>query len=227
MQKSLILKSQADQIFFIINQFKMQPDEFLWEETKSGITQDLIVSKLVHSKTKYFFRFDLTKGKHYCVFSPGETKHTDTQFPGSWDLQIDYFKDWLSYLKREISSPDLWSKIDKENILAKGVTESEDNLPFTSMEFEKIQVSLNEIKEYILKTQSLSQNDVKFLETRISYLEESSKRLGRKDWISILIGVLANIIIGLALAPETAKELFKITSDALNWLLINNFLLPK
>ena len=227
MRKSLILKSQADQIFFIINQLKLKPEEFVWKEANSGISKELIVSKLIHTNTNYFFKFDFNQGSHYCVFSPGETKQTDTQFPGDWNLQLSYFKNWLTYLKREIVSPDLWSQIDKENILAKGVTEYEDNLLFTQSEYEKIRISLNELKEFIITTQNLSQNDLKYLETRMNYLEESSKRLGRKDWISILIGVLTNIIIGLALAPETAKELFKITSDAFNWLLINSFLLPK
>jgi hypothetical protein len=227
MKKSLILKSQTDQVFLIINQFSLNPKDFVWEEAKSGLTVDLVVSKLFHSKTNYFFKFDLNKGKHCCTYSPGETKQADTQYPGSWELQINYFRDWLKYLKREIDSLDLWSQVDKENILAKGVTEYEDNLPFSPAEFEKIHSSLNELKEYIIKTQSLSQKEVTFLETRISYLEESSKRLGRKDWVSILIGVLANIIIGLALSPEVAKELFKITSEAFSWLLLNSFMLPK
>ena len=227
MRKSLVLKSQADQIFYIINQHQMKPEEFIWNETNSGITTELIVSKLIHTKTNYFFKFDLNKGSHYCVFSPGETKQTDTQFPGGWDFQINYFKNWLIYLKREIVSPDLWNQIDKGNILAKGVTEYKDNRLFTSNEYEKIRMSLNELKEYLITTQNLSSNELKFLETRISYLEESSKRLGRKDWVSILIGVLANIIIGLALAPDIAKELFRLTSEAFNWLLINSFILPK
>src|SRR2546426_109761 len=41
----------------------------------------------------------------------------------------------------------------------------------------------------------------------------SSERVGRKDWINLLISVLVGIVISAALPPEATRELFRFVGD--------------
>jgi hypothetical protein len=57
--------------------------------------------------------------------------------------------------------------------------------------------------------------DPALLESRLNYLVEASERVGRKDWINLLISVLVGIVISAALPPETTRELFHLAGIVL------------
>ena len=58
MAESLILKSQASEIFQLIESVQLIPQDFKWETVDSFNTPYLKVSKLIHISTKYYFQFD-------------------------------------------------------------------------------------------------------------------------------------------------------------------------
>ena len=217
-RKSPLLNSQANEILNLVMSQGMDPSDFKWEQTESNITAGLYVSKLLHKATGSFFKFDLNKGNHHCTFSPGKDKLKDSNYPGSWELQIDYVKGWLSYLKREIASPNLWETISQQSLLKSDIEKIQSNELFTPEEINHIQSSIREIKDYVLATYSLTESNKLFLENKLDYLVDSSKRLGRKDWIIILIGIITNIVMSLSFAPETTKDFFKVVSNAFDWL---------
>lgn len=227
MDKSLILKSHSNEILQYIKANDLNIYDFSWEEVYSTKSHPLVVSKLVNNSSAYYFIFDFHKGKHFCEYSPGEEKQVDIEYPGSWNLQLDYFKHWISYLKREIYSPDLWSALKAEKGILEAATTKESNELFSSEEKIKLKANLNEIKLYIFSTKSLQSNETSFIENRINYLVESSERLGKKDWINITLGVLINIILFLSLPAEAAGELFRFASNTLKWLISESLKLLK
>jgi hypothetical protein len=57
--------------------------------------------------------------------------------------------------------------------------------------------------------------DPELVESRLNYLIESSERVGRKDWLNLLISVLVSIVISAALPPEATRELFRFVGTVL------------
>ena len=67
----------------------------------------------------------------------------------------------------------------------------------------------------------LNENQDKFIRQRLDYLAEASKRMGKKDWMNLTLGVLMNLILFLRLTSNTAGELMKVAGNTLRWLTQN------
>ena len=120
---------------------------------------------------------------------------------------------WLARLKRETDSLDLWGAISKEaQILESAASSDTSNAPFSTEEKAYIVDGINEIKQYLLTALKL---DPELVESRLNYLVESSERVGRKDWINLLISVLVGIVINAVLPPEATRELFRFVGTVL------------
>jgi len=116
-------------------------------------------------------------------------------------------------VRREAESPDLWGSISKEaQILESAASSDTSNASFTAEEKTYVVQGINEIKQYLLTAHKL---DPELVESRLNYLVESSERVGRKDWINLLISVLIGIVINAALPPEATRELFRFVGTVL------------
>jgi hypothetical protein len=148
----------------------------------------------------------------------------------SYDTLAKNFRGWLErvvspYL-RERDEPDLWALHSADTTLLQADSVTEDNTPFNAVELHRISTSLGEVKAFLIQTHQSSADERRFIEERLKYLEEAAHRLGRKDWINIAAGVTSNIVVGLTLAPDAAREFFHFVGQALSWLLDVVRLLP-
>jgi len=107
----------------------------------------------------------------------------------------------------------LWGAISSgAQVLESAASSDTSNAPFTDEEKAHIVQGINEIKQYLLTAHKL---DPEFVESRLNYLVESSERVGKKDWINLLISVLVGIVISAALPPEAIRELFRFVGTVL------------
>jgi hypothetical protein len=217
--KNLVLKSQKNTILEIIQSYDISPEQFVWDEIQSVIRNDVYVSRLVHKSSGYYFQFDFYDGRHYCTFSPGENKDIESVYPEVWDQQLLRFEMWLNYLLREVQAPDLWGAIANEKALSEVSYEHNENTSFTEEEILKIQKNLEEIKKYLISAQSFSPEQLHYLDVRFNYLQDAASRIGRKDWIILVVGTITNIIITYALSSAVARELFHIAGLLLKWVI--------
>jgi hypothetical protein len=67
-------------------------------------------------------------------------------------------------------------------------------------------------------TVELSADQLKFIDARLGHLKDAAGRLGRKDWTTLAMGALTSIIIGAALPPDSARELFSLAGRLLAWI---------
>jgi hypothetical protein len=228
MSDHLLLNSQRNQVFAALQEAGLDPASFRWERVGSIQTAGLYVPRLVHVPSASWFQFDLLRAGHWCRYSPGADKHVEEQYPGGWPHQIDYVRQWVRNLKREIETPDLWSAISGEAALVFGtpVVEDDTNRVFDALERQRLSRSLSEIRNYLVATHDLSDARAAFVDERLRYLEEAAGRVGRKDWINLAYGALINIIVGAALAPAAAKDLLRLAGSALAWILGGLPILP-
>jgi len=227
MSEGILLRSQRNEIFRAVQSVGLDPSSFVWQSQISKRTAELSISVLIHGSTQYYFLFDYLNKKEYAEYSPGDYKHKEEQYPGTWPWQIKYVHNWLTYLVREIGEPDLWAAIQQEGgVVGASSISLTDNSMFSAEEKDNIRNGLEEIYNFLLKTHHISEQQSIFLKERLDYLQEASGRFGRKDWKVLAAGVLTNIAIGAMFAPEAARELFRITGQVLGWIFTQAHVLP-
>lgn len=218
-----LLKSQANQVLEELRYGGWNPSEFKWEDTVSpnfGLKHR--VSQLTHHPSGYYFIFDNPGGFH-SKWSPAMEQRVQGTKSGSWNQQVMHFRQWLGYLRREVESPDLWAEIAKESELLEATAADDSNTPFNEGEKAYILSGIEEIKEFLLTAHKL---DPELVEARLNYLAEATNRVGRKDWINLLISVLVGIVMQAALPSETTRELFRFVGTVLRQILKQQLLLP-
>lgn len=221
MELKYFLKSQANEVFESITTAGLEPSAFEWRDI-TGHQSGQTVSQLVHKASGYYFTFDNVTA-FYSKWSPGAEKLIESEGSSAWGSQLTLVRKWLAYLKRETESPDLWGAISGEaKILESAASADTSNVPFSAEEKAYMLNGLNEIKQYLLTAHRL---DPELVESRLNYLIESSERLGRKDWLNLLVSVLVSIVINAALPPEATRELFRFVGTALRQIIHTPLLL--
>jgi len=219
-----LLRSQAAEVFQALTTEGWNPIDFEWQTTSGHHTRK-VISKLVHRASDFYFTFDnASLGAFHSEYSPGSQTLVERGNFGGWTYQVIRLKSWLYYLRREIETPDLWASISEEaKILEAAAEGNTENSFFTEDEKRYVLSGVEEIKQYLLSAHKL---DPELIESRLKYLANASERLGRKDWINLLISVLIGIVIAAALPPEATRELFRFAGTVLRQILSNQLLLP-
>jgi hypothetical protein len=211
-----LLKWQTNELFSLIEAWGLSPRAFSWSVDESSPMLKSV--SLNHSQSGYYFTFNyLGPGGPImsCSYAPGTNTMIDSHAGGDWDEVTQTFAVWLQSLKREISAVDLWSELSKESIFIKSASEEKTNAPFTKIEQEQIATTLNEIKQYIFKTQSPNTSEAKLIDAKIQYLVEASERIGRKDWKIMAVSILLSLAVD---HPDKARDLFQFAGKAFMWL---------
>jgi hypothetical protein len=176
--------------------------------------------RIVHLPTKEYFVFGDDNGGAYWTMPgyPGRFSQTGTgsdSLSAGWNSKVPLFKHWLKALQELLTAtaeyhatPDLWSNIRSERPVFERFAAAElENRPFTLEEQKYIAVQLQELKTFIIRTSQAQESVVNQIGSRLKYLEEAATRMGRKDWLGILIAILFTIVISGLFAPDRANEL--------------------
>lgn len=227
--RDLLMRSQKNEVFDVIKEEGFYPSFFEWSVVKSSFSNDCEVSRLNYIDSEYFYTFDMYvnqfypgyEGKHYAIYSPGFESKVEEQHPESWDRHTIYIKRWLSYLRREIGQPDLWSEISKYKLDFE-ISEEVQNSKFSPNEIEKIKDGINQVRDYLEERELVDKEQNELINEKLDYLIEASKKQGRRDWILMLLGVLFTFFTGLPLKQEEIKGIMNIikatVSDGIKYL---------
>ena len=198
----------------------LDPEDFAWEMNTTPM--------LKHRRfADYFFTFDIVEyGQNQACYCPGEDGVYEEWRGGSWEGQLSLVEKWLTNLKREIQAPDLWSLLSEQTALVDAASADSPNTPFSIAEIAKIADGLRDLQAYIEDTHHLDKEKHAFLESRLIYLGDAAHRQGRQDWLHSAIGVLFTVVMGLAMAPDQAKEIFRFIGNVLETILKTPPLLP-
>jgi hypothetical protein len=140
----------------------------------------------------------------------------------------DSFKEWLDTSARKYLSDrdeeiedlmitDLWAELD----IPSGSTDdsqSLQNTPFSNEEHIRIAAALRELEEEVQRQGGLTTEQANLLHEQVEYLVESSKRLGRKDWLVATAGALIGFTIQAGLTSDAATQIIRLAGEALRWI---------
>jgi len=212
MTDARLRQAEKNDVLRLIEQFRFDPSEFAWTDldiVENQYRRDIParISGVVHKPTQFFVRF----GPIYVTFSPGPHFRVENEeHQHVWAVKLRLARVWLTELRKEVDTPDLWANIGQEKALSTAAASDVDNRPFTASEQSLIATELDEIKAYLLEGQQFAADQAETIEREFAYLKESAKRLGRKDWLNILLGGLFGLAVTLALDPEKARGLLQL-----------------
>jgi hypothetical protein len=204
-----LTRIQKNQVLQLILGYGPPPSDFQWtEKQQEEASGSYRVSVLTHRPTGYFAVF----GAHSITVSPGiKTKVEKFWHEDDWANKTNICTHWLVDLQEEVTAPDLWATIGQEKALSTAASSASlDNRPFTAAEQSLIATKLAEIKAYLLEGEQFDHKQAETVEREFAYLRESSERLGRKDWLNIVLGGLFGLAVTLALDPEKARGLLRL-----------------
>lgn len=127
----------------------------------------------------------------------------------SWQTISPRISSWLGDVKRDLETPDLWAELQREAQLLGAISDDvTNNTPFTSDEQNEIVARLQALAEHARHTYALSASQTRALNTKIDYLVNASRRLGRIDWLNVCAGATLGYVLTASLPPEVAREMF-------------------
>jgi hypothetical protein len=114
----------------------------------------------------------------------------------SWHAVIQRISSWLSYVKLDLKTPDLWAELHRGDRLLFSATSDDvtENSRFTPDEQNEIATRLQTLAEDARRTYSLSAEQMRVLEAKLDYLVNAARRLGRKDWLIVCAGVILTLL---------------------------------
>lgn len=210
-----LLNTGKQDVFEVIRQGELDPFAFEWKDAKSS---DDSISRLVFKgQPTYYFDFDVSsEGKWWPRCSPFGGRR-DVRFSATeWPSLLGLVGRWINDLKKELNTPDPWEALPSYTGVAElRVSPQVANNQFTFTETEQVAKALGQIRKLMLEHIKGSKAHEQLLDQQLTYLIDSSKRMGRKDWFNLAIGALINLAMAIALPQEVTKQVFEILRDSL------------
>jgi|ERR1035437_1111456 hypothetical protein len=199
-----LLNTQKDSLFKILVDEGFNPQDFKLED--SGI------SILRYVKGNYYCKFQMSDDylSRMIIFSPGTLLQEEyyANNMGDWHAYEKGFRNWLTNLKRELNADFLWEKLRSESsqiLISKNIS----NEAFLPFEKEMIHQKFESIMSQ-LKNLELSHENLDIINEKLNHLLELTEKLDKVDWLSILIGSIAGLIVNLSITQDTVRTIWEI-----------------
>ena len=82
----------------------------------------------------------------------------------TWSSVEERVEQWAAKVKKDLETPDLWAQLQREREILSWAPDGGENTPFTPDEQTEIVKHLDELKEYVKNTHSLSEDQMVGLE---------------------------------------------------------------
>ncbi len=192
-------KWQTNQIFEEIQKVGLDPQDFNLENDDSEVGIKYKWSASLFSV--------IPDPLHYvgrCVVGDGMDWPVDQY---TWQSLVARISRWLEEVKRDLEMPDMWAELRRDSQLLFGADSGDvaENRPFTQAEQNEIAARLQALAEHARRTYSLSAAQMRALDTKLDYLADAARRLGRKDWLNVCAGAVFGYILDASLSPEAAR----------------------
>lgn len=132
-----------------------------------------------------------------------------------WGKVVSAARAWAE----RTATPDLWNELRQGIEFFAGQHEQDiENTPFDNDEQARISEQIRQIKVYIKTTHELTSEQISRVEARMEHAEEASRRMGRKDWITLFNGAVLSLIFTDTITPDTAQHIILMTINGLGHL---------
>ena len=211
----ILLTSQKNSIYEIIEAMGLSPLQFEFVEVDSVFDLYAKATKLLFKNTGWYFQFEqnsqIRDGTHAAQYSPGKTTLKVDVYKTNWSGIIKHFWVWLEYLKREITSEDKWSRLNRL-VESSRFNFTDDFNQLTFQEYENLVEKIDVLKERISKLE-IQPQQIEQINAKLDHITELSKKMTKMDWRNLFVGTIISILIQLSLSPEVGQQILDIIRE--------------
>jgi len=222
-ERSHLLPSQANNLLNSLQKQGFEPGDFSWSHglVYEGVP---VSSTLTHAPSNYFFELrDPTGdeialkragrgvvGKYTVEFSPAKHTVKARHSAVTWEEVLTLFAGWLTYLRREIRTPDLWTLlVERRAALEAVVADEHEDRPFTKEEQRFLSGRLDIFQTEILSLRDFSESEARTVKAEIGGLRDELKSLKRWRWTKLFVGSVVALAIRLSLPSGSLNNLLQ------------------
>lgn len=204
---SQLLRSQRNDLYKAIEQAGLTPSEFEIFEPEFGVSTEKVAYRGTATEEEFYFEIEVRGFR--CSWSPARQSKHDADMFQEWSSVVEVFSRWLQYLRRELDAPDLWADLSQLTALA--TASAEDDLdgeePLSPGEQEKLMRGLDQVRELVASRADLPEDQKQAMSDAVDKIQTSSRRIGRNELFSMVVGAVVNQVIRTVLTVENAKWL--------------------
>ena len=177
-------------------------------------------ARITHLPSGSYFLLEGDYNNYTARAVVGDSERWPGGLPTFWIQVEERVRSWAKDVKEDVDTPDLWAELQRERELLTGARYKDvENTPFTSDEQAEIAEHLRQTKEYVARTYSLSDAQMRHLEAQLDNIAAAAGRVGRKDWTLLVCGALLGTFVAGILPPEAVQDILRMTLDGLGYLL--------
>ena len=125
---------------------------------------------------------------------------------GNWSELLDRLAEWAIEVAYVTETPDLWAELQQApEILAAAQAADVGNTPFTADEQDEIAQRIDEIVDRAEVEHGLTPEQSNIIRQKAGEFKEASGRLGRKDWVMIVVGGLVSTAMTDEIPPGVVQ----------------------
>lgn len=136
----------------------------------------------------------------------------------SFEEITEIFHRWLNYDVKEyieeIKMPDLWQHIDRKNLLNPDPLDNINNSKFTNNEKKEVKESIEIFRNLLVNEYSPTNEQLNTIDEKLTYLIDSTERLGKTDWQGVAISTILSISVALTIDTTRGNHLFSLFKQA-------------
>jgi hypothetical protein len=204
-------------LFTAITESGLNPSDFTWSKViPTEIGADYVASQLKYMPTGAYFTFAGGDGAAWSAWWPPDENMDSFGRDHTWVDQRTRAWNWLIAVKRDALAPDLWGAIAAENILTEATAGEGNNDSFSDIELREIDQKLDEILRYIEANHPPDSSRQDFAVKRIGYLKAAARRLGKIDWLNLVVAQLVAIVVKGVIPSSAVPELMHFAGSVLH-----------
>lgn len=216
--------SQRNAVFRAVESFGFDPGDFEWQVAASPIRPNDTIDSLVHLSSGYHFAFEYNTNRYdpadrMSLFSPGPDSPRVVTPAMGWDEQIQHVYIWLRSLAREVSTVSLWDTFGREPTRELATANLSDS-KLNKEQRQEIEVRVQTVRLYLRANVDDPDRRAR-AEKKLDELIDASKRLGKKDFANVALGLLMTIAVEAALDPDRAQHVVNLFFTGVHTLLGN------
>lgn len=213
-----LLRTDRNMVLRLIEAASLDGSQFKWSETtfKEGIYGGTCLgSLLTHLPSEFFYAF----GHTFDQYSPGRQNRIESislsdRYSPKKQIRYQTVSEWAQRLKVEVDAPDLWTELLTTKALSTNTALMTSEHVFTDNEISYFGKQVEHIEKTITKTHQLTTAQIEAIHDGLDEMKREMNRFGKKDWVNVATGLLVNIMVGAALAPSAAKDLYNMFAAA-------------
>lgn len=206
-----LLNRQWSAVFDVIAKQKMDPSQFVRSLIRDQQTYQTYPAMKFAPNPKYFYCFEVDyDGEFIAAFSPGlQTPTARGRLGTDWNNHLRYVEAWIKSLKAELETPDPWEALAKqrEAIVKIAEYDPDDNAKMNETERAKVVQAIVDVRKMIVESTKANDAQLKAMDEKLTYLAESTDRLGKKDWTLMALSIVFGLIVQMAVPADAGMKI--------------------